>query len=127
MLTGFETWSSIFNSSSNKSEGTKEEELKTPEISEILQNKSDKSKNVQMNKSPYILQIINSSFDIIYSNKSSEGEIINNFNEGISLNYKKSPSLYTQLTEEQRIQKLETIISEINQEGIYLGELNMSL
>ena len=73
-----------------------------------------------MNKSTHLVQTIDSSnLELIYSNQSSEGEIINNFNEGFSLNNEKSKYLYTELTEEQRIQKLHTIISEINKEGVY--------
>ena len=74
-----------------------------------------------MNKSTHLVQTIDSSdLELIFSNQSSEGEIINNFNEGFSLNNEKSPSLFTELTEEQRNQKLHTIISEINKEEIYL-------
>ena len=84
------------------------------------QNKSAKSNSGQMSKSAHLVQAIDiSDFELIYSNLSSEGESINNFNEGLISNNEEPPSLFTQLTEEQRIQKLYRIISEINQEGIY--------
>ena len=98
------------------------------EVHEQDQNKSAKSTSDQVNKCTHHVQTIDSSdLELIYSNQSSEGESINNFNEGFSLNNEKSPSLFTELTEEQRIQKLHTIISEINQEGIYLGVFKRSL
>ena len=58
----------------------------------------------------------------IYSNPLFEGELITSKNEGIILIGENSPSLFTPLTEEQRIQKLNAIISEINQSEIYKGK-----
>ena len=98
------------------------------EVHEQDKNESAKSNSYQMNKNTYPVQIIDSSgLELIYSNQSSEGEITNNFNESISINDEKSPSLYTELTTEQRNQKLYTIISEINKGGLYLGIFDMSL
>ena len=98
------------------------------EVHEQDQNKSAKSNSDKMNKSTYLFQTIDiSDLELIYSNQSSEGEIINNFNEGFSLNDEKSPSVFTELTEEQRIQKLHSIISEINKNEIYLGVFDKNI
>ena len=48
-------------------------------------DKSGGSNSYHMNKSTHLVQIIDSSdLELIYSNQSSEGESINNFNEGFS-------------------------------------------
>ena len=101
----------------DESEGSNSEQ-----VDEQDQDESEVSNSEQMNKSTHLVQNIDSSdFEFIDTNLASKGESITIKDEEDSFHFENFPLFFDQLTEEQRVQKLHAIISEINQEGIYKG------